>query len=509
MLHEILFAMLGKLGGVIIDSDGIFRVNPALDFISQAERELLEKIVVLGSFYQQLKLALEGVDKAFAQHALNRQADEETQTQTGASGSAYIRCFCGVVRDLLTEYEGEVLAVEQEYLAAKVYTFSKFAVRFAKFYAIFPEAIVLFERIEKEGLRGGKLIDTAYRCSVNGDEEIRRFHCDLLQRLYQVLYHQVVVWIIHGRLHDTFGEFFIHRLKPEPEDEESTVEDWNNTFGVRLSMLPSCIVSQITADKILFIGKYVRVANRTKDDTLKRVYSPEAVQTIKSLAKFDYVNFQDGIESIKAEVGKEFLIMFLKKENIEEHLKYLKDYYLLGRGDFYQIFIEETQNLMKFPPTTHAESDINKRILPAVLMRLNWTNPKLLKLIRFNLVNTGFDYHEFSHLHGLIAKGDVTQPANSIRFGPARRGPTSSCLYHPSPQLLATGFKFNTSFKFRRTLSTFDSGQQLPPELRELKGLPSDVVGMNCLAFVVQNCVDINSKEMLPRLPQKVSCESL
>lgn len=498
--------MLGKLGGVIIDVEGVFRVNPALDFISQAEKELLEKIVVLGSFYRQLRQSLEGIDAAFASRALNRSYQTEDEpVESSNLSSAYVRCLCGSVRELLNQYEKEVLAVEQEYLSAKVYTFSKFAVRFARFYSVFPEAIVLFERIEREGLRGGKLIDTVYRCSVNGDEDIRTFHSDLLHSLYQVLYHQVVVWIVHGRLHDSFGEFFIHRLKQEQEDDDGAIEDWNNTFGIKLSMLPSCLVSQITAEKILFIGKYVRVANRAKDDAVKRVYSPAAVQTIKSLATFDYVNFQDGIESIKAEVGKEFLTMFLKKENIEEHLKYLKDFYLLGRGDFFQIFIEETQNLMKFPPSNHAESDINKRILPAVLMRLNWTNPKLQKLIKFNLVNTGFEYTEFSHLHGLIAKGDVTQPANSIRFGPARRGPTSACLYHPSPQSLATGFKFTTSFKFRRTLSTFDSGQVLPPEMRELKNLPGDVVGLNSLAFVIQNCVDINSKFGSVRLQKEIS----
>lgn len=470
-------------------------MNPALDFISDAERELLEKIVVLGSFYQQIKTYIEADEEAFAARVICRRdiKEEDEVTQGGYGNSAYIRCLCSAIRELLSEYEREVLGVEQDYLAAKVYTFSQFAVRFSKYYSLFPEVIILFERVEKELLRGGKLVDMIYRCSINGNEIIRQFHNGLLEKMYGVLYNQIVIWIVHGRLHDSFNEFFIHRLTPESESQVQ--EDWNNTFGIRLSMLPSTLVSQVTAEKILFIGKYVRVVNRTKDDASNRVYSRAAIDTIKGLSTFDFVNFQDGIESIRAEVGKEFLGMFLEKENIEEHLAYLKDYYLLGRGDFYQIFIEETQNMFKFPPNSHSESDLNKRVLPSVIMRLNWSsNSKLLKLIKFCLTNNGFDYREFNHIHGLIAKGDVTQPANSIRFGPARRGPTSACLYHPSSQSLLNGFDFKTSFKFRRTISDFDNGEMLPTDLKYLKGLPSEVIGLNCIAFVIQNCVDINSR---------------
>ena len=57
-------------------------------------------------------------------------------------------------------------------------------------------------------------------------------------------------------------------------------------------------------------------------------------------------------------------------------------------------------------------------------MRLNWTDQRVLKHIKFSLMTSGFEYKEFNQLHGLIAIGDVTQPTSIIRFGPARRGPT-------------------------------------------------------------------------------------
>lgn len=38
MLHEILFALLGKTGNIIIQENEQFMVDPLIDFISEAEK---------------------------------------------------------------------------------------------------------------------------------------------------------------------------------------------------------------------------------------------------------------------------------------------------------------------------------------------------------------------------------------------------------------------------------------------------------------------------------------
>lgn len=45
MLHEILFAMLGKTGNIIILLENSFAINPSIDFITDGEKQLLNKIV--------------------------------------------------------------------------------------------------------------------------------------------------------------------------------------------------------------------------------------------------------------------------------------------------------------------------------------------------------------------------------------------------------------------------------------------------------------------------------
>ena len=51
--------------------------------------------------------------------------------------------------------------------------------------------------------------------------------------------------------------------------------------------------------------------------------------------------------------------LILKEEKLVDHLKILRNYYFLDKGEFYQIFIEESRNIMKLPPTSSAEQEIN------------------------------------------------------------------------------------------------------------------------------------------------------
>ena len=51
--------------------------------------------------------------------------------------------------------------------------------------------------------------------------------------------------------------------------------------------------------------------------------------------------------------------LIIKDQKLVDHLRNLKNYYLLGKGEFFQIFVEESRSLMKLPPTVNAENEIN------------------------------------------------------------------------------------------------------------------------------------------------------
>jgi hypothetical protein len=47
------------------------------------------------------------------------------------------------------------------------------------------------------------------------------------------------------------------------------------------------------------------------------------------------------------------------RADLNGHLKALKDYFLLAKGDFFQCFLEESRQLMRLPPRqSTAEADL-------------------------------------------------------------------------------------------------------------------------------------------------------
>jgi hypothetical protein len=52
MLHELLLALFGHTGSIIIEIEDRFQVNPKLDFLSAAECELINRIAYIGFLYK-------------------------------------------------------------------------------------------------------------------------------------------------------------------------------------------------------------------------------------------------------------------------------------------------------------------------------------------------------------------------------------------------------------------------------------------------------------------------
>ena len=64
MLHELLLALFGIPGGLFLETDTRFIVNPKLEgtLLSPAEVELLNRIVILGSLARRFRLSSAGME---------------------------------------------------------------------------------------------------------------------------------------------------------------------------------------------------------------------------------------------------------------------------------------------------------------------------------------------------------------------------------------------------------------------------------------------------------------
>jgi gamma-tubulin complex component 4 len=86
---------------------------------------------------------------------------------------------------------------------------------------------------------------------------VRAAYTTLFRECYKVLYNQLAGWILYGKLLDSYNEFFIHKI--ESMGCKDIEKDWDSMFTLELSMLPSSIINKQTAEKVLFIGKSIRI----------------------------------------------------------------------------------------------------------------------------------------------------------------------------------------------------------------------------------------------------------
>ena len=140
MLHEILFALLGKTGSIIIETEAKFEVNPLISFLSACEKDLINRLVVLGFHYRILERFLKDTYEAFSQtQTMGFGVREDESGEFGFGRSLYLKAFCFAMNEVLKEYRDVVLSVEREFLKNRVFTLSLLNIQLGKYFFLMPE----------------------------------------------------------------------------------------------------------------------------------------------------------------------------------------------------------------------------------------------------------------------------------------------------------------------------------------------------------------------------------
>ena len=221
MLHEILLALIGHTGNIIIEEDSQFKVSNSIEFLTEAEIEQINKVVILGIFYKQI------TDFVKRNSGLNSQIpfllcmedlkddndDEEIEVT-----SVYVKAFWNGVQEVLNLYKEHILAIEHEYFVNDSLNITHLSQKLSLFYQLLPALSNCIFEIENQELKGGQLLDSVYQnCNV-GNPIIKSMFTKILYYCNKVLYHQINAWIVHGQLLDISDEFFIHMIDKGEED---------------------------------------------------------------------------------------------------------------------------------------------------------------------------------------------------------------------------------------------------------------------------------------------------
>jgi gamma-tubulin complex component 4 len=350
-------------------------------------------------------------------------AAAHTAAAPAAPPRIYLRAVAMAIDVLLEEYMDTVADAELEFLEDPALPLSHLQYLLRHDQLVLPAVHALVAEAEQRDLRGGALVDDLHRRSLTGVPCVETKMLSLLDATHGLLLHQMTAWMVHGVLDDfNHHEFFVRdaqrergggTLAPdagaatEAETSAAPIHEWHSRFGLRVAMLPECIPAAV-AEKVLFIGKAMRVLTSSALETgheslisleeqerfsaeLSRLLrdaplpsapasparSPEddadpddvartaaaaaaaAAASGASRISFNRLELAVTVEGIRSSVARHLWQLVVVDSNLLKPLQGMRDYFLLGRGDLFQHFIEDCNALTQTRPVRSTEKELN------------------------------------------------------------------------------------------------------------------------------------------------------
>lgn len=195
---------------------------------------------------------------------------------------------------------------------------------------------------ESEKQRGGQLISMIHSfSSSHGDPMVAAFTERLLRPFTRPFYDILRQWIYDGELVDPYLEFFVREQTPGENDSNKAKSGgssvWEDKYEIDKDMIPS-IITQDFAQKVFLIGKSLNFIRHSCGDFQWVMEYSKAAS--KELRYGDTATLEAWIDEAYKTTMKRLMDLMGTKFHLFEHLQALKNYILLGQGDFIALLME-------------------------------------------------------------------------------------------------------------------------------------------------------------------------
>lgn len=503
------------------------QVSQDLPFLHPSEISVLNRLCKLGSDYIRFTEFIE----QHTGHVHQQEHHSNQPNQAGLNG-IYLRAFCTGLDSMLQPYRQAILDLEQEFLGDPHLSISHVNYRLDQFQLLFPSVMVVVESMKSQKIHGCQILETVYKHSCGGLPPVRMALEKILAVCHGVMYKQLAAWMLHGLLLDQSEEFFVKQgpsgggaaANPEEDEEDlgigglsgkqlrelqdlRLIEEENmlapslQQFSLRTEMLPSYIPIRV-AEKILFVGESVQMFENHNHNPSRAcsilkhqedMFAAE-LHRLKQQPLFSLVDFENLIDGIRSTVAEHLWTLMVEESDLLGQLKIIKDFYLLGRGELYQVFIDHAQHMLKTPPTAVTEHDVNVSFQQAA-HKVLLDDDNLLPLLHLTVDYQGKDGKEGTTTRDGATPPQETSPREVPPTGWAALGLAYKVQWPLhilfTPAVLE---KYNVVFRYllsvRRVQSELQHCWALQMQRKHLKHNQTDAVKSrlrNHMAFLVDN----------------------
>ncbi|XXQ32356.1 Gamma tubulin complex component C-terminal [Plasmodiophora brassicae] len=248
----------------------------------------------------------------------------------GADGRVQ-QALTAALKDQLTQYYRLIAVLEQQCSSSTGLTLKQAFVWVQRPLKCMRTLALLAEGAT--GISGGALISIFESYSCHGDRSVRELIQSLLGAAAKPLFDFLQTWISTGEVKDPFGEFFI-------KENRSCSADlfWQDMFTLRPKMIP-LFVGPALAERILSLGKSVNFIRRCGD--LPKWSSDAAVsRRFQEIVYGDTTQFESVLSQAGASINKRLLDIVCSQYSLMLHCTAIKQYILMGQGDFIQHLLD-------------------------------------------------------------------------------------------------------------------------------------------------------------------------
>lgn len=369
MIHDVILTCL-SLSRKGISIRTFLDTNVVEEFIHPCERQIFEDILNI------LKYLNEVVRFAKYFGGINSNDICDFKEENEYSSGSYLKNFAKGIESALEDYYGEIARLESYFEQNKTNSLNFI---FNSLESQLP--VILFLRKLITNARTQKLHGCGLLQNLHQEYEYGIIHMDhLLAKIAKpiklVFYSHLTHWLLLGMIDDQHNEFFISfRQSSENGAKNSSTKSQTSStylssvgeediwqYEINMAQLPR-FVSTVLAEKVLFVGQTVLVfkMDRSKyrtdtwtmkahgtfcDDVSELWDGKEAVfsKMIEDLNKDDKINvlrLESVINEIKKYVSQRLSDIAVIEDDLDRQMGLIKDFYLLGRGEFYLEFLRQ------------------------------------------------------------------------------------------------------------------------------------------------------------------------
>ncbi|KAH8328087.1 hypothetical protein KR067_003903, partial [Drosophila pandora] len=335
-------------------------------FMHPCEKEIFMDILQIVNVYNEVVRYTQGI---------GTEKDDKSSEDTPAHGY-YLINFGRGIENALDEYYEEVMRLEAYCFKSQPASLSYVH---NSLQSKQPTLLLLrkfIRDIEAAKLHGCALLSYLYQQSDHGDIELEIAARKVIRPVKMAFFSSMAHWMLFGVIDDVHSEFFI---KFTPLDNNTSActkssnssilhadkngEDYIWQYEVNHNQLPG-FMSSVVAEKILFVGQTVLVfqmernfqskketdqlsvclSELSRDDIYQLWNGREAeyfklIEDLSLEPRINPFHIEDAVNLIKKYVSARLSEIAVNEVDLERQLGLIKDFYLLGRGEFYLEFL--------------------------------------------------------------------------------------------------------------------------------------------------------------------------